>query len=199
MDNSTLPRLLVQRPGFAAGHTQFTYRGPGVGLTSDSAPSLLNRAYRVTAEIEVPQGGANGVLVTQGGRFGGYGFYLREGRPVWTWNILDIERVKWEGPQALPPGRHSIVFEWRPDASGPPVGRGGIGMLSVNDQRVAERRMERSIPFYMQWDEPFDVGQDTGTPVDDRDYQLPFAFTGTLRNLTIDLGASTLPQAAARN
>jgi arylsulfatase len=72
-------------------------------------------------------------------------------------------------------------------------------MLSVNDQRVAERRMERSIPFYMQWDEPFDVGQDTGTPVDDRDYQLPFAFTGTLRNLTIDLGASTLPQAAARN
>jgi arylsulfatase len=91
--------------------------------------------------------------------------------------------VKWEGPQALPPGHHSIVFEWRPDASGPPVGRGGTGTLSVNGQRVAERRMERSVPFCLQWDEPFDVGQDTGT----------------LQNLTIDLGASTLPQAAARN
>jgi arylsulfatase len=68
MYNTTLPRLLVQRPGFSAGRRQFSYRGPGVGLTSDSAPSTLNRAYRVMAEIEVPQGGANGVLVTQGGR-----------------------------------------------------------------------------------------------------------------------------------
>ena len=91
--------------------------------------------------------------------------------------------MKWEGPQALPHGRHSIVFEWSPDASGPPVGRGGVGTLSVNGQRVAERRMERSVPFCLQWDEPFDVGQDTGT----------------LQNLTIDLGASTLPPATARN
>jgi arylsulfatase len=107
--------------------------------------------------------------------------------------------VKWEATEALPPGRHSIVFEWRPDAAGPPVGRGGTGTLSVNGRSVVERRMERSIPFYLQWDEPFDVGLDTGTAVDDRDYQVPFAFTGRLRNLTISLGASTLPQAAARN
>jgi arylsulfatase len=199
MANSTLDRLLVQRPGFSAGRTEFTYSGTGVGLTSDSSPPILNRAYRVTAEIEVPAGGANGMLATQGGRFGGYGFYLREGRPVWTWNFLDIERVKWEGTAALPPGRHTVTFAFQPDAAGPPVGRGGVGTLSVNGQRVAERRMERTIPFYMQWDEPFDVGQDTGTPVDDRDYQVPFAFTGALRSVQFNLGASTLPQAAARN
>jgi arylsulfatase len=193
MANSTLDRLLVQRPGFSAGRTEFTYSGTGVGLTSDSSPPILNRAYRVTAEIEVPAGGANGMLATQGGRFGGYGFYLREGRPVWTWNFLDIERVKWEGTAALPPGRHTITFQFQPDAAGPPIGRGGVGTLSVNGQRVAERRMERTIPFYMQWDEPFDVGQDTGTPVDDRDYQVPFAFTGTLRSVQFNLGASTLP------
>jgi arylsulfatase len=199
MANSTLDRLLVQRPGFSAGRTEFTYSGTGVGLTSDSSPPILNRAYRVTAEIEVPAGGANGMLATQGGRFGGYGFYLREGRPVWTWNFLDIERVKWEGTAALPPGRHTITFQFQPDAAGPPIGRGGVGTLSVNGQRVAERRMERTIPFYMQWDEPFDVGHDTGTPVDDRDYQVPFTFTGTLRSVQFNLGASTLPQAAARN
>lgn len=199
MDNSTLPRLQVQRPGFSAGRTEFTYSGTGVGLTSDSSPPILNRAYRVTAEIEVPAGGANGILAAQGERFGGYGFYLREGRPVWTWNFLDIERTKWEWTEALPAGRHNIVFEWRPDASGPPGGLGGVGTLSVNGRSVAERRKERSIPFYMQWDEPFDVGQDTGTPVDDRDYQVPFAFTGTLRSVQFSLGASTLPQPAARN
>ena len=194
MANTTLERLLVQRPGFSAGRTEFVYRGTGVGLTSDSAPPILNRAYRVTAEIEVPQGGASGMLVTQGGRFGGYGLYLREGRPVWTRNFLDIERVKWEGNAALPPGRHSIVFEWRPDASGPPIGRGGVGTLSVNGQQVAQRRMERSIPFYMQWDEPFDVGQDTGSPVDDRDYRTPFAFTGRLERFVVTLGEPTLPR-----
>jgi hypothetical protein len=142
----------------------------------------------------VPQGGASGMLVTQGGRFGGYGLYLREGRPVWTRNFLDIERVKWEGNAALPPGRHSIVFEWRPDASGPPIGRGGVGTLSVNGQQVAQRRMERSIPFYMQWDEPFDVGQDTGSPVDDRDYRTPFAFAGRLERFVVTLGEPTLPR-----
>ena len=198
LDNSLLQRLLVQRPGSAAGRQSFTYRGTGIGLTADSAPSLLNRAYTVTAEIEVPAAGANGMLVTQGGRFGGYGFYLRQGRPVFTWNVLDIERVKWEATEALPPGRHTLTFAFTPDAAGPPIGRGGHGTLSVNGRVVAEQRMARTVPFYLQWDEPFDVGQDTGTPVDDRDYQVPFAFTGRLGEVTIDLGASTLARQAAR-
>jgi arylsulfatase len=198
LDNSLLQRLLVQRPGSAAGRQSFTYRGTGIGLTADSAPSLLNRAYTVTAEIEVPAAGANGMLVTQGGRFGGYGFYLRQGRPVFTWNFLDIERVKWEATEALPPGRHTLTFAFTPDAAGPPIGRGGHGTLFVNGRVVAEQRMARTVPFYLQWDEPFDVGQDTGTPVDDRDYQVPFAFTGRLGEVTIDLGASTLVRQAAR-
>ena len=81
----------------------------------------------------MPAGGANGVLATHGGRFAGLGFYLRDGRPVFTWNLLDMERVKWEAPQALPPGRHTVAFEFEPDPSGPPVGRGG-------GERFHERR-----------------------------------------------------------
>ena len=197
LDNAGLPRLIAQRPGPAAGRQEFVYRGPGGGLPASAAPSLLNRAYRIVAEIEVPAGGANGVLATQGGRFAGWGFYLLDGRPVFTWNILDLERVKWEAPDALPPGRHAIAFEFAPAASGPPVGRGGAGTLLVNGRAVAQRAMARTIPFAVQSDESFDIGADTGSSVDEADYQTPFAFTGRLERLVVTLGDSTLPRPAA--
>lgn len=80
------------------------------------APSILNRSYWITAEIEVPQGGANGVLVTQGGRFTGYAFYLKEGRPTFVINLIGIERPKWQSSEALPPGKHTVVFDWKMDS-----------------------------------------------------------------------------------
>ncbi len=171
MDNSSLPRLIAPRPGPSAGRQEFIYRAPGSGLQTSIAPSLLNRPYRLVAEIEVPQGSANGVIATHGGRFAGWGFYLLAGRPVFTWNLLDIERIRWEAPNALPPGRHSIAFEFQPEASGPPVGRGGTGTLSVNGQVVARQAMARTLPFAVQGDETFDVGLDTGSSVDERDYR----------------------------
>jgi arylsulfatase len=197
LDNAGLPRLIAQRPGPAAGRQEFVYRGPGGGLPASAAPSLLNRAYRVVAEIEVPAGGANGVLATHGGRFAGWGFYLLDGRPVFTWNLLDLDRVKWEAPEALPPGQHTVAFEFEPDAAGPPVGRGGTGTLTVNGQAVAQRAMPRTIPFAVQGDESFDIGHDTGSSVDERDYQTPFAFTGRLERLVVTLGQSTVPRPAA--
>jgi arylsulfatase len=160
---------------------------------------LLNRPYRLVAEIEVPQGGANGVIATHGGRFAGWGFYLLAGRPVFTWNLLDIERIRWESPSVLPPGRHSIAFEFQPEASGPPVGPGGTGTLFVNGQVVARQAMARTLPFAVQGDETFDVGLDTGSSVDERDYRTPFAFTGRLERLVVTLGESTLPKAEARH
>ena len=97
-----------------------------------TAPSLLNRSYTITAEIEVPQGGAEGMLMTDGGRFAGYGFYLLKGRPVFTWNLLGLERVKWQGKEALAPGKHTLVFDWKYD--GPGLGKGGTGTLEGGRQ-----------------------------------------------------------------
>jgi arylsulfatase len=199
LDNASLPRLIAQRPGPTAGRQEFVYRGLVGGLPANAAPSLLNRAYRLVAEIEVPAGGANGVIATHGGRFAGWGFYLLGGRPVFTWNILDLKRVRWEASEALPPGRHTIAFAFQPETSGPPVGRGGVGTLSVNGREVARQSMVQTIPFAVQSDEAFDVGLDSGSSVDDRDYQVPFAFTARLERFVVTLGESTLPRDAARN
>ena len=197
LDASALDRFVTLRPGPAAGRQQFVYTGQVHSLQDATAPDLQNRAYRITAEIEVPAGGANGMIVTHGGRFGGYGLYLVGGRPTFTYNFLNIARAKWQGP-ALPPGRHSIVFDFQPAAGGLvqiPFGRGGTGTLAVDGQTVATRSMPRTVPIILTLDETFDVGIDTGSPVDD-EYQVPFAFTGKLVKLTIDLGASTVtPQA----
>lgn len=191
--NNSGAAMLAQRPGPAAGRRQFVYTGPSCCTQANAAPNLLNRSYRITAEIEVPQGGANGVLVTQGGRFSGWGLYLREGRPVFTMNLLDVERVKWEAPQALPPGRHTIVFDFARDPQGQvPFGHGGTGVLSVNGQEAARRTIPRTTPITFAWDETFDVGLDTGTPVDDRDYQVPFTFTGRIARITFDVGEATV-------
>jgi arylsulfatase len=199
LDNSLLTRLLDERPGPAAGRTEFVFRGTGMGLTSDAAPSLLNRAYTVSADFEVPKNGVNGVLAAHGGRFAGYSFYLLDSKPVFTWNLLNLAHVKFASPDALTPGKHNVKFAFTPDASGPPIGRGGVGTLSVDGRVVAEQKMPRSIPLYMQWSEAFDVGQDTGSSVNIADYQAPFAFTGKLDNVTFKLGASTVrPQPPAQ-
>jgi arylsulfatase len=197
LDNSTLARLLIKRPGPAAGRTEFVYRGTGLGLTSDAAPSILNRAYTISADFEVPKNGVNGVLAAHGGRFAGYSFYLLDSKPVFAWNLLNVANVKFASPDALTPGKHNVTFSFTPDASGAPVGRGGVGTLSVDGRVVVEQKMPRSIPLYLQWSDGFDVGQDTGTSVIDADYQVPFAFTGKLDNVTFKLGASTMPQPPA--
>jgi arylsulfatase A-like enzyme len=199
LDMTTLTRMINPRPGPAAGRRQFVYTGPSCCAQANAAPNILNRSYRITAEIEVPAGGANGMLVTQGGRFGGWGFYLREGRPVFTMNLLSLQRVKWEAPAALPPGRHTVVFDFALNPEGPiPFGHGGTGTLSVNGQQVAQHAIPRSVPFTFAWDETFDVGLDTGTPVDDRDYQVPFNFTGRLARITVDLGEGSVTPAAVQ-
>ena len=92
-------RLVVPRPSLIAGRKVFTYSGdPVTGIPTSTAPSLLNTSYTITADIDVPQGGGEGMIVTQGGRFGGYGLYLLKGKPVFTWNLLDLKRVKWQAP-----------------------------------------------------------------------------------------------------
>ena len=185
LDNSLSERLLTPRPSLTEGRREFTYVGEISGIPHGDAPRILNKSYTITAEIEVPSQGAEGMLVTQGGRFGGYGLYILKGKPVFVYNILDLKRIRWEGAEKLTSGSHTVVFDFRYDGGG--LGKGGVGVLKVDGKQVAQQRMEHTVPFIWQWDETFDVGVDTGTPVDDRDYQVPFRFTGKLKKVTLHL------------
>jgi arylsulfatase len=186
LDNSVLPRIIAPRPSATAGRTVFTYSGELPGTPESDAPSILNKSYTITAEVEIPQGGAEGMLVTEGGRFGGYGLYLLKGKPVFVYNFVDLERCRWEGQRALSPGKHTIVFDFKYD--GPGFGKSGTGVLKVDDKEVATNKVPHTTPLIITIDETFDVGVDTRTPVDDKDYQVPFRFSGKLNKLTFKLG-----------
>ena len=122
------------------------------------------------------------MLNTLGGRFGGYGLYLVKGKPVFTYVQLTAEKFRWEGPDVIAAGKHTIVFDFKYDGPGP--GKGGTGVLSVDGKEVASKTIPYTIPFVVTVDESFDVGVDTRTGVDDNDYQPPFRFTGKLDKLT---------------
>ncbi|KQW58618.1 MULTISPECIES: arylsulfatase [unclassified Ensifer] len=185
LDNDFLQRVLAPRPSATAGKTLFTYSGEISGLPSGNAPDIVNKSYTVTAEVDVPQGGGDGMLVTQGGRFGGYGLYLLKGKPVFLYNLLALEKFRWEGQDALTPGKHTIVFTFKYDGGGP--GKGGSGVLNVDGKEVASQKVANTVPFLMTIDETFDVGVDTRTGVEDGDYQVPFQFTGTIDKLSVQL------------
>jgi arylsulfatase A-like enzyme len=185
LDNRSLSRFILPKPSATRGRTVFTYSGEISNIPKGGAPSVLDRSYRITAEVEIPQGGADGMLVTDGGRFGGYGFYILKGKPVFVYNYVNVERFRWEAKDALAPGPHTIVFDFEYDGIG--FGLGGRGRLSVDGKVVDEKRIAKTLPFLFPEDETFDVGVDTRTPIDDRDYQVPFRFRGKLAKLTVEL------------
>lgn len=194
LDNSTLARWNTPRPNLTAGRTEFTYSGQLSGVPPSAAPSILNKSYTITAEVEIPEGGADGMIVTEGGRFGGYGLFLSKGdfgvgrgKVVFLYNLLDLKRTMWEGPE-LEPGKHEIVFEFKSD--GPGLGKGGTGVLSVDGKQVATSALEHTIPVTFPEDESFDVGQDTRTGVAmiEYRYDAPFKFSGKIDKLTFKLG-----------
>jgi hypothetical protein len=200
LDNSGFVRLLAPKPSAVAGKTEFTYTGINAGIPFGNAPSILDKDYTITAEVTIPKGGAEGMIVTLGGRFGGYGLFLQNGKPVFEYNLLDLERFRWEGgiggrigkdffSRALTPGKHTLVFDFKYDGPGP--GKGGTGVLSVDGRELARKTIAHTIPLLMTVDETFDVGLDTGTGLDDS-YKLPFKFTGTIDKLTFKLGPSQL-------
>jgi len=197
LDNSILPRLITPRPSGTAGRTVFTYQGENVGIPVGSAPHLLNRDYTITAEITVPKAGAEGMIATMGGRFGGYGLYLQKGKPVFVYNLLNLKRYRFEGGvgaqdwlgKSLAPGKHTIVFDFKYD--GPGLGKGGTGVLTVDGKVLSRQKMDHSIPFLMALDESLDIGMDTRTPVDES-YKLPFKFTGTINRVTYKIGPEQL-------
>jgi len=184
LDNDVLGRILTPKPSYTAGRKLFTYSGRMTGITSGDAPNVLAKSFTITAEVDVPANG-DGVIVTHGGRFGGYGLYLLKGKPVFTYNFFDLERFRWEGADSLSSGKHTLVFDFKYD--GPGFGKGGTGVLNVDRKEVARQKAPHTIPFILTIDETFDVGSDTRSPVDDKDYQVPFDFTGTVDKVAVQL------------
>ena len=190
LDNDILQRILAPKPSYVAGRTEFTYAGELTGTPNSNAPNILARSYTITADIEVPAGGGDGMIVTDGGRFGGYGLYVLKGKPVFTYNNLALEKIRWEGQEPLTPGKHTLEFDFKYD--GPGMAKGGSGVLKVDGKEVATKSISQTTPAILTIDETFDIGSDTRTPVDDADYQVPFRFTGTLNKVSIKLGPSEL-------
>jgi arylsulfatase A-like enzyme len=197
LDASVATRLAAPRPSLAASRDVYTYAGGTVtGIPGSAAPNMLNTSFTMTADVEIPEGGAEGMINTNGGRFGGYGFYVLKDKPVFVWNLMDLTRVRWESPEPLSPGKHTIEFDFKYDGLGfatlsfnstSGLGRGGTGRLKVDGKVVATQTMDRSIPLIFTVDETFDIGADTGTSIDDQDYEVPFNFTGKIDKLTISL------------
>ena len=204
LDASVAARIVAPRPNITAGRSEFVYTKPMIGLPQGDSPFLLNSSYSITAEITVPEGGAEGMILTSGGRFAGYGFYLKDGKPTFLWNLLDLERLKWQGKEALTPGQHTLIFDFKYDGLGvgtlafnnlSGLGRSGIGTLTVDGKVVQTQEMKKTLPMILQWDESFDIGSDSLTGVNDADYLPPFPLTATLNKLTLKVDRPQLSPA----
>ena len=170
------------RPSLIAGRTSYTYYAGSIRIPESSAAQTKNRSHTITASVEIPPAGANGVLVAEGGVVGGYVLYIKDGRPTYEYNMVTQTRSRVTGSQALSPGPNVIRMEFHYDGGG--LGKGGTAALFVNDKKVGEGRVENTAWGRFSADETFDVGEDTGSPVSS-DYSSPNPFTGTLKKVEI--------------
>jgi arylsulfatase A-like enzyme len=199
LDDRTLERLnaaLVGRPDLMAGRTSLTVYQGMTGMSENVFINVKNRSHTITAEVEVPQGGANGAILAQAGRFGGWSLYLKDGKPTYTYNWLGLKRYTVAAERPLPAGKATIRFEFVYDGGG--VGKGGAATLYVNGKNVATGRIDQTQCCAFSADEGADVGADEGTPVTEA-YQVPFKFTGKIDRVTIELKEMTKSAADATN
>ncbi len=190
LDNSKVERLdTANRPSLTRGRTVFTYYPGQIRIPEGAAPDVKNKSFKIAAAVEIPEGGAEGMLITQGGRFAGWGLYVLGGKPVFSYNLAGVAIYTVTGKDKLAPGKHAVELDFKSD--GPGLGKGGTATLLVDGKPVGEGKIARTIPFRMSLDETLDVGEDTGTPVSE-DYHLPFKFTGTIGKVAVLLGDEKL-------
>jgi arylsulfatase len=191
LDDRTLERLnaaLVGRPDLMAGRTSLTVYNGMTGMSENVFINTKNRSHTITADVEIPKGGANGVILAQAGRFGGWSLYLKDGKPTYTYNWLGLHQYTVAAKQALPAGKATIRYEFTYAGGGP--GKGGTGTISVNGKNIATGKIDQTQCCSFSADEGADVGEDDGTPVAEA-YQVPFKFTGKIDKVTIDLKEMT--------
>jgi len=185
VNNSRIDRFDVNlRPSLTRGRDEFTYYPGLVRIPEGAAPDTKNKSWQIKAGVVIPKGGAEGILLTHGGRFSGWGFYLLDGKPVFNYNLAGVAHYNIAGKDKLAPGAHTIVYDFKYDGGG--LGKGGVGTIQVDGKTVATGRIERTLAFRLSLDETLDCGEDTGTPVTE-DYHVPFKFTGELKQATINL------------
>jgi arylsulfatase len=180
------------RPSLIAGRTRFAYYPGARRIPESSSPNIKNKSHTIEADVEIPQGGADGVLVAAGGVVGGYALFIKDGRPSYEYNRFTQERFRVTSPDLLAAGKHGIRVEFKYDGGG--LGKGGTVTLLVDGKKVAEGRVERTEAGRFSADETFDTGLDTGSPVSDA-YRSPFRFAGTLKAVRIDLAPENLSKA----
>jgi len=184
---------LVGRPDLMAGRTSLTVFDGMIGMTENVFINIKNRSHTITADVEIPPGGANGVIISQAGRFGGWCLYLKEGRPVYAYNYLGLKTTKVGAATALPAGKATIRFEFAYD--GPGLGKSGTATIMIDGKKVAEGQIERTQGAVFSADEGADVGQDGETPVSDDYQQGDNRFTGKIKKVVIEVGAVKLAAA----
>ena len=188
IDDRRLERIIpamAGRPDLMGGRTSLTVYEGMTGMSENVFINLKNKSHTITADVEIPQGGANGVILAQAGRFGGWSLYMKDGKPMYTYNFLGLQRFNVAASQPLAAGKATIRYEFASD--GPGMGKGGIGTILVNGQKVAEGRIEHTQCCFFSADEGADVGMDDGTPVTEDYKEHDNKFTGKIEKVTIDL------------
>jgi arylsulfatase len=188
IDDRRLERFnaaLVGRPDLMAGRTSLTVYEGMIGMSENTFINTKNRSHTITADVEISQSGANGVVLAQGGRFGGWSLYVKDGKPVYTYNFVGLQRFTISAPQPLAAGKATIRYEFVSDGGG--MSKGGIGTIFVNGGKVAEGRIEHTQCCAFSLDDSADVGMDEGTPVTEDYKERDNKFTGTIHKVTIDL------------
>lgn len=183
MVNSLFEMLAIERPSLASGN-KAVYRAGTVRLVEDAVIDIKNKSFSITAEVDNPDGNAEGMLATLGGETGGFAFMVQKGKPTFLYSYIGLEHYTITSAQTLPKGKSTVRFDFAYDGGG--KGKGGTGTLSINGKKVGEGRLEKTVPTMFSTDDTFDVGEDWGTPVAPT-YQLPLKFTGILKEVTVEI------------
>jgi len=189
IDDRFLERInakMVGRPDLMGDRASLTLHAGMKGMSENVFINIKNRSLTITADVDIPQGGANGVIIAQGGRFGGWTLYMKGSKPIYVYNFLGIQRFTVASAQAVPAGKATIRFEFAYDGGG--LAKGGLGTIYVNDKKVAEGRIDRTQPMIFSADETADVGEDDATPVTEDYKAYDNKFTGKILKVKIDIG-----------
>ena len=187
LDDRTLERMnakLVGRPDLMGARTSLTLYSGMKGMTENVFLNLKNKSHSITADVEIPAGGANGVILAQAGRFGGWSLYMKDGKPTYTYNFLGLQRFTMAAADALPKGKATIRFEFAYDGGG--LGKGGVGTILVNGKKVAAGKIDRTQGGIFSADETADVGVDEATPVTEDYKEGDNAFTGKILKVVVE-------------